>query len=153
MPKRDAGRSHAAQMARRFMEYADTDLAAAEYLLASPYQFPIVQLAFGAAEKALKAAHYHVRAEEPAHTHDLRAIFARVVDRAGPAPDVAGSVALLDPMLSRVRYPVNALASPEPANTITADDARAAVAACQDVMAWVRGLLQQPPRVRRTTSS
>jgi HEPN domain-containing protein len=146
--------SYAAKMAQRFLEQAEADLAAAEYTMDSPYPFTAVRDAFEAAEKALKAGHYHTRAEEAPYTHDLGELLARVVERVGAAPEtVVSSVGLLDPRPGRVRSPSKVSPRAIPANTITTGDARRAVQACRHVVTWVRELLGKPPgRPKRTTS-
>jgi HEPN domain-containing protein len=142
-------------MARRFMAQAEADLAAAEYLLPSPHGFAAVRQAFDAAEKALKAAHFHVLAEEPSYTHDVAALVERLEERTGPAPGaVEAAIDALVPVFERVRYPSGLVSDPIPADTIRREDAEAAIGAAGEVMVWVRQLLAQPAgRPRRNRRS
>jgi HEPN domain-containing protein len=141
-------------MARRFRAQAEADLAAAEFLLQSPHAFAVARQAFEAAEKALKAAHFHIRAEEPGYTHDLDALVERVEQLTGPVPSaVADALGVLGPVFEQVRYPSGIVADPIPADTIGHDDAHAVVEAAREVMAWVRVLLAGPPGRPRSRRS
>lgn len=103
-----------------------------------------------AAEKALKAAHWHLRAEEPPWRHDLLVCTALVGKYAdGVPPNVLAAVAELQPVFDASRYPSGDVAEPIPADLITEPDAQRAVSLAEEVRAWVQTLLQRPPGSKR----
>ena len=99
-----------------------------------------------AAEKALKAAHWHLRAEEPPWVHDLSECAQRLAERLeGAPPEVAAAIEYLQPLHADTRYPLVDGNEPIPAERIGVEEAQQAIEATEEIMAWVRILLSQPP--------
>lgn len=139
-----------AQMGRRLWQQSDRDMAAARRLIYPDTYFAAANFAHQAAEKALKAAHWHLRAEEPPWKHDLLACAARVGEYAGGVPpEVRAAVARLQPVFEVSRYPSGDAGEPIPADLISESDARQALKLAEEVRAWVRTQLQRPPGSRQ----
>jgi HEPN domain-containing protein len=133
-------------MGQRFWQQAERDLTAALMTLQPGGYYVAANLAHQAAEKALKAAHWHLRAEEPPWHHDLAKCTERVVERASAIPpEVDAAISRLEPMFERSRYPSADTSQPIPADLIGEAEARDAIVSAQEVMTWVQMLLQQPP--------
>jgi HEPN domain-containing protein len=133
------------RMGQRFFQQAEVDLHFAQKNVEIGGFYVAAYLAHQAAEKALKAAHWHLRAEEPAWGHRLNAVAARVAERAGGLPAlVTLQLGVLEPIFELTRYPSERVEEPIPAQLITEADAREALNAAEEVMAWVRELLRQP---------
>ncbi len=144
-------------MGQRLWQQSESDIAAARRLLYPGTHFGAANLAHQAAEKALKAAHWHLRAEEPPWKHDLLACAARVGEYAGGVPpDVLAARARLQPVFEESRYPSGDVAEPIPADPITELDAQEVSRGnglAEEVRAWAQTLLQRPPgSVRGKTS-
>jgi HEPN domain-containing protein len=133
-------------MGRRFWQQSERDLEAARRLLQPGTYFAAASFAHQAAEKALKAAHWHLRAEEPPWRHDLDVTLRRLAERAVVVPsDVIAAIDGLRPIFEESRYPSGDVSDPIPADLITEGTARRSVELAEEVMTWVRDLLQQPP--------
>ena len=103
--------------------------------------------AFQQAEKALKAAFSHLRAEEPPWNHQLAKIAERVAERGEGLPDaVASAVTRLEPFLEQARYPSGDVRDPIPADLVGEREAKAAIERAEEVLAWVSELLRRPPQ-------
>ncbi|MBI2864941.1 MAG: HEPN domain-containing protein [Chloroflexi bacterium] len=141
-------------MGQRLWQQAERDIDVARMLLQPGSYFGAANFAHQAAEKALKAACWHLRGEEPPWKHDLVKCANLVSERAGDyPPDVQVAVEQLQPMFMESRYPSGDENAPIPAELISEGAARAAVNMAEEVMAWVQRLLQQPPgRSQRKTS-
>jgi HEPN domain-containing protein len=140
------GLPRTAVMGQRFMQQAERDLEAAQLSLHPRLYYVAANLAHQAAEKALKAAHWHLRAEEPRWSHDLGELAEGLTQTAGGIPaGVDRAIDLLEPLLELVRYPSGDAGEPIPAESVGDQQAASAVDAAAEVLAWVRGLLQQPP--------
>ncbi len=141
-------------MGRRMWEQARRDLEAARRLLSPGTYYVAENLAHQAAEKSLKAAHWHLLAEEPAWKHRLGSIADKLADEAGEFPaEVRSSVAQLMPLFEISRYPSGNLEEPIPADLIGEEDATAAITSAEVVMTWVQTLLQRPAgKAKRKTS-
>jgi HEPN domain-containing protein len=138
------------EMGRRLWQQSERDMAAARRLLYPGTYFGAASFAHQAAEKALKAAHWHLRAEEPPWRHDLLVCAALVGDHAEGVPsNVLAAVAELQPVFEASRYPSGNAAEPIPADLITELDAQRAVGLAEEVRAWVQTLLQRTPGGRR----
>lgn len=142
-------------MGERYWRQARADMAAAGAMLSQNVFFGAAHFSHEAAEKALKAACWHLRAAEPPWTHDLAALAELAGGKVEAIPAAVQSATdLLDAMFERVRYPSGDSSIPIPAELIREADGRAAVAASEEVLAWVNQLLQQTPgRARRERSS
>ena len=129
-------------MGRRLQEHAERDLHSASMMLQPGGYYVAANLASQAAEKSLKAAHWHLRAEEPPWTHDLGDLAERVTESTEDIPAaVLAAVSQLGPMFDRSRYPSGNAEEPIPPDLITEEDARLAIYAAEDVVKWVRTLL------------
>lgn len=133
-------------MGRRFMEQAEADLTFARRNLGIGGYYVAANLAHQAAEKALKAAHWHLRAEEPPWEHRLADVAGRISERVRELPNaVESAIGQLEPMFEQSRDPSGRVDDPIPARLVQEGDARMAIGAAEEVMAWVRDLLQRPP--------
>jgi HEPN domain-containing protein len=143
--------SRTAAMATQYWSFANDELSAARLLLSPNHYFAAVQHAHQAAEKALKAACWHLRAEEPPHVHDLAVLEELLVDEVEAIPEAVRSGSeRLDPLYGVSRYPSSRVADPRPSEAITEQQARAAIEAAEQVMTWVEELLRRAPgRPRR----
>jgi HEPN domain-containing protein len=140
--KNPRGPTRATLMGQRLLRQSERDLFCASLLLRPEAYYLAVSTAYQATEKALKAAHWHVRQEEPAWKHDLGGVVERVADRVGSIPRaVDDAVARLEPLWEPTRYPSGLVDDPIPADLFDEGDARAALAAAQEVLTWVRTLL------------
>lgn len=142
-------------MAQRFLQQAEQDLLFAERNAEIGGFYIAANLAHQAAEKALKAAHWHLRAEEPEWGHRLIGVAARVAEEAGGLPPgMEAALGMLAPVFEWTRYPSAQLDQPIPALLVQPGDAQAAIQAALEVMAWARELLRRKPgRPRRRTKS
>lgn len=132
-------------MAQRFYEDATIDLEAArENVRPRRYHFAVFHSA-QAAEKAVKAAHWHLLAEEPKWTHQTDELASAV---AGPAGGIPGGAwqAIIQLLSAQVvtRYPSSNINMPIPSDLIDEAAATAAVDRATEVLEWVRSLLQLP---------
>lgn len=112
-----------------WLEYATTDLQAAETLLTSGLSGPACFHAQPAAEKALKAYLLWLGATSVPRTHDLGALSERI-RRCGGSVPAEQALSHLSDYAVESRYPE----LPLPGH----DEARAAVAVASDVLVWVR---------------
>jgi HEPN domain-containing protein len=112
-------------------------------------------LAHQAAEKSLKAAHWHLRGEEPPWTHDVRSLAERLAERIEDIPPpIRAAVALLAPVQERAHYPSTRLTEPIPVDLFGEGNAQSAIRSAREVMSWVQQLLLRPPgRTERQTDS
>ncbi len=153
-PRRQTAARPAA-MGERYLRQARADMAAGKAMVVHGTFFAAAHFSHEAAEKALKAACWHLRAEEPPWSHDLAAL----AELAGEKPElipvaVQTATDLLDAMFERVRYPSGDMSVPIPADLIGEADGLAALAASEEVLTWVDQLLRQPPgRARRERRS
>ncbi|MBI4317693.1 MAG: HEPN domain-containing protein [Chloroflexi bacterium] len=132
-------------MAQRFWQQAERDIETARFNLQPRCYYAAADFAHQAAEKALKAAHWYVRGEEPPWIHELGRCLERVAPTLGETPaQVNAAIGQLEPIFDRSRYPSAILSQPIPAELVQEADARAAIAAAEDIVAWVQTLLLQP---------
>lgn len=132
-------------MAQRFYRQGAVDLDSARESIRPHRYHNAVFFAEQAAEKGLKAAYWHLVAEEPTWTHQLDSLTAALADAAGGVPeDLLADLSRLTSSLERSRYPSGNLDEPIPADLIDEKDARSAVGGAERVMAWVESLLRQP---------
>ena len=141
-------------MGQRLRDQAERDIQTAGRLLYPGTYYAAANYAHQAAEKALKAAFWHLRGEEPPWNHDLVKCASQVAQRTGGLPPtVEAAVEQLQPVFDESRYPSGNLSDPIPADLIGEEDAWVAVRMAEEVLDWVQGLLQQPPgKTRRKTS-
>ena len=145
-------------MGQRLLAQAEHDLDAARRILVDIGAYDIAaNAAFDAADKAIKAAYLHVRAESPFWGHDLRAYLDGIEERIAPEaiPNaVRTSVADLVALHGTTRYPTDRLDVPIPAELITRVDAERATLGAEAIVTWSRTQLQRPPgqpgRTRRS---
>lgn len=143
-------------MGQRLWQQAQRDIRVATQLLQPDSYYAAAYFAHQASEKALKAAHWHLRGEEPSWKHDLVLCADAVAEYTGepPAVVVQAAVEQLQPIFDDSRYPSGNASDPIPADLIGEEDAVASVKSAEEVMAWVQRLLQQPPgRARFRTNS
>lgn len=141
-------------MGQRLFRQARADFASAERNLRPGDYFVASYLAHQAAEKALKAAVWHLWAEEPPWTHDLRACAARAADIAGSLPEaLEQAIVVLNPLYTESRYPSGDVDEPVPVDLIGLEVARRGILAAREVLTWVEQLLQRPVRPRRRSRS
>lgn len=138
-------------MGQRLFRQAQADIASAERNLRPGDYHVAAYLAHEAAEKALKAAIWHVLAEEPPWTHDLRACAARLANVTGPIrPAVEQAIVVLSPLYTGTRYPSGDSSDPPPVDLIGEEHALRGILAAREVLTWVEELLSRPPgRPRR----
>lgn len=111
-------------------EQAQADAKCANVLLTAGHYYAVSFFAQQAAEKALKAVLVERRSgQQPPRTHDLRYLGARVAAPAG----IHVHLGVLYPVFQLARYPIGGNA---PVNTITEPDARAHLAAANEVLTW-----------------
>ncbi|MBI2863367.1 MAG: HEPN domain-containing protein [Chloroflexi bacterium] len=128
------------------MLQAEGDLRVAGRLMQPDSYYVAANLAHQATEKALKAAHWHLKAQEPPWKHGLMAIAdALVPDPQDIPPSVKEALNQLAPIYEHSRYPSGDVDDPIPLDAVEAGEAQDALRAAEDVMTWVRQLLQQPP--------
>lgn len=133
-------------MGQRSWQQAERDLAVARSLLHPGAFYAAASFAHQGAQKALKAACWHLRAEEQPWRHDLVRCADLVAERAGGLPlEVERAVEQLQPLFEASRYPSGNANEPIPADLIGEIDARASIQSAAEVMAWVQILMQQPP--------
>ncbi|MDO8672620.1 MAG: HEPN domain-containing protein [Dehalococcoidia bacterium] len=154
-PKKPRGIARTVLMGQRFWQQAERDLESARLMLQPRCYYVAVYLAHQASEKALKAAHWHLRGEEPPWRHDLWQCAEGLVESSCELPQhIDEAIAYLEPMLVRSRYPSGEKAIPIPAELIDGEDAEMSISAAEEVMTWVQTLLQQPPgktRLKKTS--
>jgi HEPN domain-containing protein len=131
-------------MGRRYLRQAESDLHVANRNILPGSHYVAASLAHQAAEKALKAAHWHVRGEEAPWRHDLNAAAERIAERVGVLPgSVDAALQRLDPLFERTRYPSGSVDEPIPVDLIDETIARQSVRDAEEVLAWVRTLFRQ----------
>lgn len=131
-------------MGQRYLRQAQSDLRSASRNVEPGSYYVAANLAHQSAEKALKAAHWHVRGEEAPCRHDIGVVAERVAERVGILPlSVDLAIERLDPLFERSRYPSGNLQEPIPSELIDDKVARAAIADAEEVMRWVTTLFQQ----------
>jgi len=142
-------------MGARLWQHSERDLKAAERLVYPDTYYAAAYHAHQAAEKALKAAHWYLRGEEPPWTHDLMKCAARVAESAGQLPPaIRTATARLQPMFDVSRYPSGDVDEPIPPELVGEQDANSAISSAKEVRAWVESLVRLPPgRAGRTTTS
>jgi len=142
---------HTVVMAQRHWSQARLDFDVAKSLLQPNRYYAAADYAHEAAEKALKGACWHVRAEEPPYTHDLGLLIELLMERLKGVPDsVITATDRLDALFNVIRYPSGRSNEPIPGELVSEEHARSAVGSAEGVMTWVQELLQQPPgRPRR----
>lgn len=134
-------------MGLRYLRQAESDLQVAYHNIAPGSFYVAASLAHQAAEKALKAAHWHVRGEEAPWRHDLSACAERVADRVGGIPaHVDLALQNLEPLFERTRYPSGNADEPIPAELVDEGTARRAIGDAEEVVGWVRILCQRSQR-------
>ncbi|MBI4319976.1 MAG: HEPN domain-containing protein [Chloroflexi bacterium] len=115
-------------MAQRFWQQAERDIGVARTLLAPGSYYADANFAHQAAEKALKAAYWEVRREEPPWNHDLVKCANQVAERVGGLPpNLVAGAKYLQPMFQTSRYPTTNIEDPIPADVVLEDDARTCV--------------------------
>ena len=141
-------------MGQWLWQQAERDLAVARRLLYPGAYYAVANFAHQGAEKALKAACWHLRAEEPPWRHDLVRCDDLVAEcTGGLPPEIERAVGQLQPLFEASRYPSGNANEPIPADLIGEGDATASIRSAEGVMEWVQMLLQQPPgRSQRKTS-
>ena len=98
-----------------------------------------------AAEKGLKAAYWHLLAEEPGWNHQLDRLATALGEVAGGIPDyVSEAITGLLAVFETTRYPSPDVNEPIPADLIAEGDAKISVAHAEKVMIWVESLLKLP---------
>ncbi|MBI4321710.1 MAG: HEPN domain-containing protein [Chloroflexi bacterium] len=133
-------------MGQRMWRQAESDLASARMMMQPGGFYVAANLAHQAAEKALKAAHWYIRGEEPPWTHHIRDLPERIVDKVEDIPsEILAEVAALDPMFERSRYPSSREEEPIPVDLVAREDAEDAIQAAEGIMAWLTKLLQASP--------
>jgi HEPN domain-containing protein len=133
-------------MAQRLWQQSERDIVTARRLLYPDTHYAAANYAHQAAEKALKAACWYLRGEEPPWRHDLVRCADLIAERMGAVPgNVQAAVEQLQPMFDESRYPSGNVSEPIPAELIDQRDADLAIKLAEEVMAWVRTLLQRPP--------
>lgn len=132
-------------MARRFYDQAVVDLDSAQENIRPRRYHNAVLFSEQAAEKGLKAAHWHLLAEEPVWTHQMDRIAARVAEDVGGVPEeVLTAISQLMSSLERSRYPSGNVDEPIPAQLIDETDAITAVGQAERILTWAGSLLQLP---------
>lgn len=143
---KDTGTGRAVIMGQRMWQQAERDLESARLMLQPRSNYVAANLAQQAAEKALKAAHWHLLGKEPPWSHDLASLAEQFTAQVEQIPrGVHAAIALLDPLFERTRYPSGRAEEPIPADLVGEEDARTAIQSAEEVMAWVRTLLQDQP--------
>ncbi|MCL5961757.1 MAG: HEPN domain-containing protein [Chloroflexi bacterium] len=141
-------------MGQRLWRQAERDIETAHDNLKPRSYYAAANYAHQAAEKSLKAAYWHLRAEEPPWNHNLTKIAERVAEVAGGLPDaVAHAVTRLEPLFEQTRYPSGDVQEPIPAELVGEREARSAIKKAEEVLIWVRELLQLPPQRARSRKS
>lgn len=141
-------------MAQRFWQQAERDVELAPLLVQPRGYYLAAYLAHQAAEKALKAACWHLRGEEPPWKHALRSTADLLVLSPDNIPDsIQTAISLLNPILERSRYPSGNVEDPIPADSVGEEEARVALQAAGEIMKWVKQLLQERPCSRRPRTS
>ena len=131
-------------MGRRFLRQAESDLQVAHRKMLPGSHYVAASLAHQAADKALKAAYWHVRGEEAPWSHDLNAAAERVAERVGVLPGpVDAALQRLDPLFEWIRYPSGNLDEPIPVDLINETVAWRSLTDAEEVLAWIRILFQQ----------
>jgi HEPN domain-containing protein len=144
--KRRVSRSRTAEAARRLWEQAEADLYVARANMQPRCYYNAVFLCHQSAEKALKAAHWHLRGEEPPWTHDLAECVQRIVEREESLPSqVVTAVQYLQPLFADTRYPVIGGDEPIPVERIGSEEGQQSIEEAEEILAWVRTLLALPP--------
>ena len=93
-------------MAQRLWRQSERDIETARRLLQPDTYYAAANYAHQAGEKALKAACWHLRAEEPPWRHDLVRCVDLIAERVGAIPtSVQAAVEQLQPMFDESRYP------------------------------------------------
>lgn len=134
-------------MGQRLWEQSERDLEVARLTLQPRGHYAAANFAHQATEKALKAAHWHLRGEEPPWNHRLPEIAERVAECTGPLPTaVDDALDRLEPLFEQTRYPSGDITEPIPAELVGEPEAAAAIQNAEKVIEWVRKLLQRPPR-------
>jgi HEPN domain-containing protein len=142
-------------MGQRFWLQSQRDLEAARRLVAPDMYYAALYFAHQSAEKALKAAHWHLRAEEPPWIHNLRQCAELVSEAAGGIPiGIQDGIDAVQPTYDQSRYPDGEADGPLPFNLVRESDASQGLRLAEEVSTWVEQLLQRPPgRPRRTNRS
>ena len=140
--------------ARRFYSQAIADLDTARDEVRPRRYYAAVFFAEQAEEEGLKAAHWHLLAEEPPWTHQMDRVAASVAEKSGGMhPGILLAISELMSGLERSRYPSGNVDEPIPVELVDETNAKAAVGHAEAVMAWVDSLRQQPmgkPKRRRS---
>jgi HEPN domain-containing protein len=138
--------SRAVRLAQRYWQQAQADLHSAKMNLLPGSYYVAANLSHQAAEKALKAAHLHSRAEEAPWSHDLSQLAERIAMRAQDIPpEVRTAASYLDPLFAQTRYPSSDLEEPIPSVLVDQAIAEQAINSAEEVMSWVQSLLALPP--------
>lgn len=146
------GARRTVQMGRRLWRQAASDLGVARMTLQPGGYYASVNFSYQAAEKSLKAARWHLRAEEPSWTHNLRELAEQLVAQVDEIPvTVRTAIDILLPMFEHSRYPSGRVEEPVPADLIGEGEARQAIQAAEEVMSWMHTLLLRPPGKPRQT--
>lgn len=99
-----------------------------------------------AAEKVLKGAYWEIRREEPPWKHDLIRCLGGIEMSGVAIPSgIKVAVEKLQPMFEATRYPSGDMDEPIPADAVLDSDARLAIRLAEEVITWVRELVEQPP--------
>lgn len=103
----------------------------------------------------MKAAYWHLLAEEPAWKHALEPLAAKLTERTGSMPEeVALAIGKIETEMERVRYPSGNIDEPIPADAADEADANSAIAYAGMVTKWAQSLLQLPtgkPKARKSS--
>jgi HEPN domain-containing protein len=140
-------------MAGRFMQQARVDLESARENVRPQRYHNAVYFSEQATEKALKAAHWHLLAEEPSWTHELESLSAKLAEGIGEVPvDVFTAIGQLAAGIEQARYPSGHVDDPIPADLVSETDAVSTIERAEQVVTWAESLLRRPsgkPRQQR----
>ncbi len=115
--------------------------------------FAAAYFAHQAAEKALKAACWHVTGEEPPWNHRLGDVAERICRRSGPVPaGIDEALVRLDPLFQLSRYPSGDVEMPIPAELFGEPEALRAIEKAEEILRWVDELLRRPPERKQSKS-
>ncbi|MBI4319698.1 MAG: HEPN domain-containing protein [Chloroflexi bacterium] len=93
----------------------------------------------------MKAAYWHLMAEEPKWTHQTDELAAAVAERVGIVPESIGqAISELLSVQENARHPSSRLEIPIPAKLFDEAAANLAIDQAAEVLIWVEALLQLP---------
>lgn len=134
-----------AVMAQRFYDQAIVDLEAARENMRPRLYHVTVFYSAQAAEKGVKAAYWHLMAEEPKWTHKSDQLASVVAERVGSIPgNVGQAISELLSLQENARYPSSHIEIPIPAELFDETAAKMAVDQALEILTWVESLLRLP---------